>query len=141
MQSKAAGLFGTTVVCIFGWVLCALLLMYAVSPWIDQNENPFFGTRFRDTAAFSILGASGIFVTVGLARGRRWAWWSTLIVVGLVLSIASFLVVATVRPRDEFARSEGGFALFLSFCLLVPGVISAVLLLLPAVRQRLSRVR
>jgi hypothetical protein len=139
MQSKGAGLIGTTVVCIFGFVLCALWLMYAISPWIDHNQIPFFGTRLRDTAVFLSLGSSGITVTVGLARGRRWAWWCASMVVGLVLSVAVFLLVATIRPRDDFERSEGGFGLFLSICLLVPGSISAVLLSLPAVRRRFSR--
>jgi cell division protein FtsW (lipid II flippase) len=139
MQSKVTGLAGTALVCIFGFVLSALLLMYAASPWIDHNEIPFFGTRLHDTAIFFVLGASGVAITVGLARGRRWAWWSALIVVSLLLSMAVFLLVATVRPRDDFARSEGGFGWFLSFCLLVPGVISAVLLSLPAVRRRFSR--
>jgi hypothetical protein len=139
MQSKAMSLVGITVVCIVSSALSALFLMYAFSPWIDHNEIPFFGSRLRDTTVFSILGASGISVTVGLARGKRWALWSALIVVGLMLSTAVVLLVATVRPRDDFARSEGGFAVFLSFCLLVPGLVSGVLLLLPAVRQRFSR--
>ncbi len=136
MHSKVTGLVGTTVLCLFGLVLSALLLMYAASPWIDHNEIPFFGTRLRDTAIFSVLGSLNICILVGLARGKRWAWWFALFVAGLVLSMALFLVVASMHPRDDFARSEGGFGLFLSFCLLVPGAVSAVLLSLPAVRRR-----
>jgi hypothetical protein len=110
MQSKVAGLVGTTVVCIFGFVLCALFLMYAASPWIDHNQIPFFGSRLRDTAIFFILGASGISVTVGLARGRRWAWWSAFMVVVLVLSMAVFFSSQSSVPEMITLDQKAGSA-------------------------------
>jgi hypothetical protein len=117
-------------------MLAALLVFYAVSPWADRNEIPFFGSRIRDTAIFSLLGLSSISAIVGLIRGRRWAWWSALVVAVVTLSAAVFLLIATLHPRDDFARSEGGFGLFISLCLMIPGVVSAVLLTLPAICQR-----
>jgi hypothetical protein len=123
-------------VSFFGFMLCALLIFYAVSPWSDHKEIPFFGSRFRDTALFLILGLFSLSVTVELLRGKRWAWWSTLVVSVLTLSLAVVLLVSTLHPRDDFARLEGGFGLFLSLCLMLPGAVSTVLLTLPTVRQR-----
>ncbi len=62
---------------------------------------------------------------VGLIRGRRWAWWSALAIAIVTVSVAVFLLIATLRPRDDFARSGGEFGLFISLCLMVPGAVSA----------------
>jgi hypothetical protein len=110
-------------------------MFYAVSPWSDRNEIPFFGSRLRDTVVFSTFGLIGLCVTIQLLRGRRWAWWSAFVVTALILSIGVLLLVLTLYPRDEFARSEGGFGWFLSFWLMLPSAISLILLILPAVRQ------
>ena len=136
MSTKVAGRIEIAVVSFFGLTLCTLFIFYAVSPWSDHNEIPFFGSRFRDTALFSILGLSSLCITIQLLRGRWWAWWSALAVSVLTLSMAVFLLVVTLHPRDDFARSEGGFGLFLSLCLMLPGAVSIILLTLPTVRQR-----
>jgi hypothetical protein len=141
MRPRTGGRVGTAVVSFFGFMLCALFIFYAVPPWLEHNEIPFFGLRFRDTALFSILGLSSLSVTVQLLRGKRWAWWCALAVSVLTLSLAMVLLVLTLHPRDDFARSEGGFGFFLSLCLMLPGAASAILLTLPATRQRFRAVK
>jgi hypothetical protein len=136
LASNTAGRAAVGVVCIFGFVLVALLTFYAASPWLDHKEIPFFGSRLRDSALFAFAAAASMYVTVSLARGRLWAWWSALAVAVATLSVAIFFLFASLHPRDDFARSEGGFGLFVSFCLMIPGLISTALLALPPVRRR-----
>src|SRR6266481_2857535 len=102
MRSRTGGRLGTAVVSVFGFMLSALFIFYAVSPWSDHNEIPFLGSRFRDTALFSILSLSSLSVTVQLLRGRCWAWWSALAVSVLTLCLAMVLLVLTLHPRNDF---------------------------------------
>jgi hypothetical protein len=139
VRTKATGRIGIALASIFGFAFCGLLILYAVSPWLDQKEIPFFGSRFFDTAIFSTFGLASLFCNLQLLRGKSWAWWSALVVSALILSVALVLLVATLHPKDDFARSEGGFGLFISICLLVPGASTIVLLTLPSVRQRFRR--
>ena len=136
LRLSKVGRLAVGVVCVFGLCLSALLIFYAVSPWFDHAHIPFFGSRLRDSTTFSVSAAVSICITICLARVRLWAWWTALAVAVLTLAIAIFLLVATLFPRDDFARSEGGFGFFLSVCIMVPGLLSTIFLILPCVRRR-----
>jgi len=134
MRSELIGRIGTIVVCLLGAILCAVLMFYAGFSWVDYNVFRFLGLRWNITS--SILSLSGLYVIVGLIRGRRWAWWSAFAVALVTISAALFFLNATIHPRDVFEETEMGTGFFVSLVLLVPGVLSAILLVLPAVRKR-----
>jgi hypothetical protein len=120
----------------FGFAFAALLLFYAVNPWLERTEIPFFGSRIRDTAWFGITALVSVFATIRLIQGKRWAWWTAVAVTVVALALAILLIVSVLHPRDEFAASEGGFGFCLALILLIPSVLSGVLLNLPSVRRR-----
>jgi hypothetical protein len=124
------------VVSCFGFTLGALLFFYAVSPWTDHKIIPFFGSRVLDTAIFGVIGLFCVFVTIQLLRSKRWAWWFAFVITAITLGLAIIFLILVLHPRDDFERSEGGFGLGISLCLLIPGAISAILLSLPSVRRR-----
>ena len=124
------------VVCLFGLLLSALLIFYATSPWLDHLQIPFFGSRSRDSTLFAACAALSLYVTISLALRRRWAWWVALMAALATLGLALFFLKGILFPRDDFARSEGGFGFFIAFCLLIPGLLSTALLTLPSVRRR-----
>ncbi len=132
--SNIAGNAAITIVCLFGVMLFSLLLFYAASPWLDRQAIPFFGSRSRDGVAFALAAAVTGCVTVSLAR--RKTWWFALATTITILCGALWLLFATLHPKDDFARSEGGFGCFLSLCLLIPGLSSSALLVLPQTRRR-----
>src|SRR5579862_6067997 len=68
------------VVSLFGFALAAVLLMYAVVPWLDRSVRPFSASRLHDTVGFGITGLLSIFATIRFIQGKRWAWWSAVAV-------------------------------------------------------------
>ena len=124
------------VVCFFGLALAALLFFYAGSPWIEQREIPFFGSRFFDSALFGVAGLFCVFVDIRLLQGKAWAWWTTLAASTLTLAFGVLVFVSALHPRDDFARSESGFGLGISVILMTPAAIAGTLLILPPVRRR-----
>ncbi len=129
------------VVSCFGFTLGALLFFYAVSPWTDHKVIPFFGSRVWDTAIFGVVGLFCVFVTMQLLRSKCSAWWFAFAVATITLGLAIVFLILVLHPRNDFERSEGGFGLFVSLCLLIPGAISTILLSLPSVRRRISSSR
>ena len=124
------------VVCFFGFTLAALLFLYAISPWIDYAEIPFFGSRVCDSALFGVAGLLAAFASVHLIQGKTWAYWTALAVSVITLGLGVLIFVSAFRARDEFARSEAGFGLGISLILTTPAAISGLLLSLPAVRRK-----
>jgi len=134
--SNGAGVAAIAIVCLFGVTFFSLLLFYAASPWLDKQAIPFFGSRFRDSAVFALAAAVVGYLIVSLARRKPWAWWLSLAAGITILCIALWLLFATLHPRDDFARSEGGFGFFIWLCFLIPGLLSSALLVLPQTRRR-----
>ena len=134
--SNMAGNAAIAAVCLFGIMFFSLLLFYAASPWLDGQAIPFFGSRLGDSAVFALAAAVTGYTTVCLARRKTWAWWLSLAIAVMTLSVALWLLFATLHPRDDFARSEGGFGFFISLCLAIPGLSSSALLVLPQTRRR-----
>jgi hypothetical protein len=136
LEMSAVVKIAVGVVCFFGFGLASLLLMYAVSPWIDRAVIPFFGSRVYDTVLFGVTGALSALTSIRLIQGKMWAWWAALAVSGIILGLGVLLLFTTLHPRDDFARSEAGFGMGISIILTLPGAISTVLLSLPRVRRR-----
>ena len=130
------GQINIVVVSSLGLLLAAILFFYATAPWIEHGVIPFFGSRLGDTSMFGGSGLFCTFVAFQLFRSRRWAWWVAFVASLAMLILAMTLLFLFLHPRDEFARSEGGFGLFLSLFLMVPSAVSAILLSLPSTRQR-----
>lgn len=124
------------VVSLFGFALAAVLLMYALAPWLDRNVRPFSGSRLRYTVEFGLTAAVSIFATIRFIQGKKWAWWTAFFVTAVTLASAISLFYLVLHPRDEFAASEGGFGFGLAIMFLIPSVLSGVLLNLPSVRRR-----
>ena len=141
VRSVTVSQISMAVVSCFGFTLGALLFFYAVSPWTDHKVIPFFGSGVCDTAIFGVIGLFCIFVTIQLLRSKCWAWWFAFAVATITLALATVFLIAVLHPRDDFERSESGFGLFISLCLLIPSAISTILLSLPSVRRRISSSR
>ena len=135
-RSIIAGRFAVGVVSCFGFAFSLLLFFYAAGPWVDHSVIPTFGTRICDTAVFGLIGLSCIFVSIRLIQGKTWAWWVALLVGIVMLGMGGRLLLLALYPRDDFARSEGGYGLVLSLFFLLPGALSLILLCLPFVRRR-----
>jgi hypothetical protein len=136
MGGNLAARIGLGIVCCCCFGFAALLLFYAVHPWIDHKEIPFFDSRLSHNALFGAVGLICTFVTVRLIQGRPWAWWTAFAVSTLILSLGMFLLYSSLHPRSEFERSESGFGIGISIILIMPTFVSSVLLLLPSVRRR-----
>jgi hypothetical protein len=124
------------VVCFWGLALAALLLFYAGNPWIDKREIPFFGSRFYDSAVFGLAGLSCVSINLRLMQGKAWAWWTVFAASMLTLALGVFIFVSSLRPRDDFARSESGFGIGISVILMTSAAMTSILLALPFVRRR-----
>jgi hypothetical protein len=138
LRSNTVGRIAIGVVSLFGFTLAILLFFYAAEPLVDHAATPIFGSRIRDTAIFGPIGLSIVFVSLRLIQGRNWAWWIALAVSLITLGCGAFVFVSWIHPRDDFARSEGGYAFVLSLFLIAPGALNAILLSLPFVRRRFS---
>jgi hypothetical protein len=129
------------VVCFLGLSFAALLLLYAVSPWIEQRAFPVSGSQSHDSVLFGIAGLSCVYVNIRLIQGKAWAWWTTLSVNVLILVLGVVVFISALNPRDDFGRSESGFGIGISVLLGTPAAIATVLLILPPVRRRFALAR
>ena len=132
--TKAGILVG--LVSLFGFAFAAILFFYSISPYVDRRVIPFSHSAIKDTLIFGSAGVCCLFVSIKLIAGRRWAWWTTVVFSALGLLGGIFLLWVTMHPRDDFARSEGGFGVFLSILTTVPSALCFGILNLPAVRKR-----
>jgi hypothetical protein len=132
------GQINIVVVSSLGPLLVAILFFYAAVPWIEHGVIPFFGSRLCDTSMFGGIGLFCTFVVIQLFRSKRWAWWVAFVASLAMLALAMTTLFLFLHPRDEFARSEGGFGLFLSLVLMVPSAVSTLLLSLPSTRRQFS---
>jgi hypothetical protein len=138
MAWKITGTVAIGIVSSAGFMLAALLLFCAVNPWVDPKEIPVFGSRALDTLLFGAAGPICAFVTTRLIQGRRWAWRTALVVSLLILGFGALLLVAFLRPKNEFERSESGFGVGIAIILTIPSLTTSALLVLPSVRQRFA---
>jgi hypothetical protein len=138
MAENVGGRVAVGIVCCWGFALTALLLFYAVNPWIDHREVPIFHSRPSDTALFGATGLICLFVIARLIQGRRWAWWTAFAVSILVLGLGAFLFYSSLHAQTDFERSESGFGLGVSMILMTPTAICSILLVLPCVRRRFT---
>jgi hypothetical protein len=141
VRSVTVSQISISIVSCFGVTLGALLFFYAVSPWTDHKVIPLFGSRLSDTAIFGVIGLFCVFVTIQLLRSKRWAWWFAFVIAAITLGLAIIFLILVLHPRNDFERSESGFGLGISLCLLIPGAVSTILLSLPSVRRRFSSSR
>jgi len=135
MKMSVAGRFAIGVVSCCGFAFAALLFVYAVSPWVDQKQIPFFGTPASDTVLFGTAGAFCALVNIRLLQRRRWAWWTAFSVSLLTLGFGMLVFFSALHPKNDFARSESGFGIGISLILVTPSLITSVLLALPSVRR------
>jgi len=133
---RAATWTAVGVVSLLGFSLTALLLFYALSPWIDRKARPFFGSHTLDTALFGISALASGLASVRFLQGRRWAWWTALVISSLTLTLGVLLFWASIHPHSDFEASESGFGIGVSLMLMTPGGIGAMLLIMPSVRRR-----
>lgn len=138
MAGKVAGRVAVGIVCCWGFALAALLFLYAVSPWIDHKEIPFFGSRASDTALFGAAELICVFVILRFIQGKRWAWWTAFAVSTLILGLGALLLYSSLHARTDFERSESGFGFGVSIILMTPSAICSALLALPCVRRRFA---
>ena len=138
MAGNMAGKIALGMVCCCGFALAAILFLYAVNPWIEHKEIPLFGSRALDAVLFGASGLICTFVTTRLILGRRWAWFTAFVVSVLTLGFGALLLVSSLRPQNDFERSESGFGVGISIILAVPSLITSALLVLPSVRQRFA---
>jgi len=138
MAGNVAGKVALGIVCCCGFALAALSFLYAVNPWIDHKEIPVFGSPPSDTVLFAAAGLICAFVTTRLIQGRRWAWWTAFVVSVVILGSGAFLLYSSLRPQNDFERSESGFGVGISIILTAPSFIASVLLALPCVRRRFA---
>jgi hypothetical protein len=123
-------------VSVFGFAFAALLLFYAASPYIDKGVIPFSHSALGDALVFGSAAACCLIICTQLIAGRRWAWWTTVGFCALTLFAGLFFFWAATHPRDDFARSEGGFGFFLSILLTAPSAFCLGVLNLPLVRKK-----
>src|ERR1700724_1301382 len=116
-----------------GTLLAAILFFYAASPYVERGVVPFFHSAPLEALICGTAGIACLFVSIRLIAGRRWAWWATALISTLVLCMGLILLWIVLHPRDEFARSEGGFGFFLSLLTIVPGAFCLAVLNLPVV--------
>jgi hypothetical protein len=114
-------------------------LFYAASPWLDHTIIPFTKSRIKDTIIFGSIGVFYLLATIEFLRSKRWAWMVALVTSALIFALSSWLLFMTLHPRDEFARSEGGFGFFLSMLFGIPAAISTALISLRPVRERFKQ--
>lgn len=124
------------IVAAIGIALAVLFFFYAVDPWTEAQVIPMFGSKIYDSVLFGAAGFLCIFVNLRLIQGRVWAWWTTFGAGILVLGLGLSTFYLAFHPRDDFARSESGFAIGLSVILIIPAMVVCVLLSLPPVRRR-----
>jgi len=127
--------FAIAVVALFELLVATLFGFYAASPWTDRFVVPFFKSRLADTSIFVIAMLAMIALVVSLLKGKRAAWWLSVIGSALFMSLGGFFIWSTFHPRDDFARSEGGFGVFLGVLLLFPACTTLGLLNLPKTRR------
>jgi hypothetical protein len=118
-----------------GIALASLFFFCSGSPWAEAGLNPIFGSRILDSVLFGGAGVLCVFLSLRLFQGTVWAWWTTLAASILVLGFGLSIFYLSIHPRDDFARSEGGFGIGLSVILMVPATVTTVLLSLPPVRR------
>jgi hypothetical protein len=122
-----------------GTLLAAILFFYAASPYVERGVVPFFHSAPLEALIFGTAGIACLFVSIRLIAGRRWAWWATALINTLVLGTGLILLWIVLHPRDEFARSEGGFGFFLSILTIAPSAFCLAVLFLPVVRRSFFR--
>lgn len=84
------------VVCFFGFGLTALLFLYAVNPWVERVEIPFFGSGLYDTVLFGVTGVLSAFTCIRLIQSKPWAWWAAFAVSVIMLGLGVLLIVTTL---------------------------------------------
>ena len=100
-------------VVLLGVAFTALMLFYATAPYTEKDVIPVSRSAIGDTLIFGSIAIGSLAVCIGLAKRKLWAWWTTVLFCALLLVAGIFLFWTTLHPRDEFARSEGGFGWFL----------------------------
>lgn len=119
-------------------MFAAILVFYGALPYVERC-CPFFHSAPLEALIFGTACIASLFVSIRLIAGRQWAGWATALIRTLVLCVGLILLWIVLHPRDEFARSEGGFGSFLSQLTIVPGAFCLAVLNLPVVRRGFFR--
>ena len=127
------------VVSLLGFSFAALLAFYATGPWMDRKAIPVFGSRMLDTVLFGIFALAAGFGSIRFVQGRRWAWWTALVISTLTLTSGIVLFYTSLHPHSDTEASESGFGIGVSLMLMTPGAIAGMLLVIPSVRRRFAR--
>ena len=122
-------------VLLLGAAFAALMLFYAAAPFTESGVIPFSHSAAGDAIIFGFLTICSLLICIGLIKRKSWAWWTTVLFCILLVLAGFGLLWITMHPRDEFARSEGGFGWFLSFILLLIGGICLSILSSRSVRK------
>jgi hypothetical protein len=128
--------FATAVVGVIELLLTGLLAFYATDNWLERTARPFLGSKVADSLVFGLATLVMAVVIVNLLKGKKWSWWVSLLGSCVFLCLGLLMLWLTLNPRDAFARSEGGFGVFVTGLLLFPSLLSVVLLNLPTTRRR-----
>lgn len=122
-------------VTLMGFGFALLVFFYAASPFTERGMIPVFHNATRDLTIFGLTGFGTIIACIGLLRHKRWAWWVTATFSAILLAAGIIFFWICAHPRDDFARSEGGFGFFLSLLISAPSLLCLILLSLPPVRR------
>ncbi len=76
-----------------------------------------------------------------LLQGKRWAWWSSLVLTVMVFAFGGYACWAAFYSTDPYMRSEAIFVLGIGIALIVPSITAVVLLTLPSVRRHYGTYR
>ena len=139
MRSGLGSRIAVSIVICSGVLLSTVLLFYAAGPWLDHTVIPFTKSRMKDAIIFGSVGVFYLFATIEFLRRQRWAWIVALVTSTLIFAVSSWLLFLVIHPRDDFARSEGGYAFFLSILFGVPAAICIALISLRPVRERFKK--
>jgi len=124
------------VISLFGALLASLVSFYAVFPWTIGAPNIAVGQRLVLSGAMSALAIAGIFTVMQFVRGKRWAWWTALVVAAMVLAFGVLCLWCAFFPSNYFERSETPFLVLAGLMFAAPAAITGMLLNLPQVRSR-----
>ena len=131
VQRRSAVIARTVVgiVSTLGFILSALLIMYTAMSCMGRDWHPL------TTLILALLAAGCLLTSAQLLHRKTWAWWSALGISVVIFGFGVFACWAAFFSKDPYVKSEAISSLLVGVFCMLPGVLSGVLLTLPAVRR------
>ena len=103
----------------------SLMVWYVVTPY----------SNIYNRCASGSIALGSLITAVGQIKRNKWAWRAAVLFSALMLLAGLLVLWMAAHPRDEFARSEGGFAMSVVLVLCSPSALCLTLLNVPAVHR------